>query len=77
MLSAAYCNHISRVRFTIDYYTKIIGYCYHSDNVIKNFRSLNDLSYFHCNRYSYEKDTHLSNNNDLSLKKVRKEEAIL
>ena len=33
MLSAAYC--ISKVPFTIHYYMKITGYCYHSVNGIR------------------------------------------
>ena len=36
MLSAAYCDHISKVQFTREYCKSIINNCYHSDNVIKN-----------------------------------------
>ena len=36
MLSAAYCNYISRFLFTTAYKRKIIGYYYTSVNEIKN-----------------------------------------
>ena len=42
MLSAPYCDHISKVLITKDYYTQIIGVCYCLVNVVKNAWSLRD-----------------------------------
>ena len=42
MLSAALCDHIPNVPFTKDYEIKIIGYCYHSVNVINFGLNQND-----------------------------------
>ena len=36
MLSPTYCDIIVWVPFAIEFQTKIVGYCYHSVNVIKN-----------------------------------------
>ncbi len=42
ILSAAYCDHISKISFITDYYAKITSYCYHLDNIISFSPSKSD-----------------------------------